>query len=289
MTHTPVKLGTIKAKDAPNVFGNSVWFRGADDLIWHMPLDRPAAAVNPQGLKTLSTPQPAGDGFVYFQGEGDTLIMMQQEFPHLYTVLEGCDCGAAPAAPNDGYVYFRTGMGKLARVSVMTDDFGTVTRYDVDCAFAPAVYIAESRAYAFFVDSSDGYKLNRLDLDQASPLDIDTLNYVVQRAPSCSNNQLYIVTSSHEAFEINPINKAGTKIASDVESAPTTSEIVDDGNVYWQTISDKLLMAPRSNISSTTELGETDAKPDAQGDGFVVFLGLDEYLYRVSTTPDAAA
>ena len=49
MTNTPVKLGTKKAKSAPNIFGDTIWFQGEDDLLWVMPLADPSKAVNPQG------------------------------------------------------------------------------------------------------------------------------------------------------------------------------------------------------------------------------------------------
>ena len=283
MTPTPVKLGTIKAKSAPNVFGDSVWFRGEDDLIWHMRLDKPEAAVNPQGLKALSTPQPSDDGFVYFQGENNTLVMMEQRFPHLHTVVDGIDCWAIPAAPNDGFVYCRTGAGKLARVSIESASFGTVTLYDVTTAFAPAVHITGEYAYAFFANGS--YKLQRLDLDRRGARPTDHGDFTLKDAPVMgANGRLYIVDTKHDAYEIDPVSAAAIKIAANVQSTPVTSEIVDDHNMYWRAVGDALYMAPRSDTSKTTKLGETDARPDAQGDGFVYFLGDDEYIYRVATT-----
>jgi hypothetical protein len=304
------KLSTIKAKGAPNAFGREVWFQGSDDLLRLADITRapqpslyntdgtlispppspvPAPAptvINPQGLKTLSTPQPCDDGFVYFQGEGNKLVMMERRFPHLYIVVEGIDCWSAPVAPNDGYVYYRNGASKLARVSVAAGDkFGEPTQYTASTAFAPAIHVTNTATYAYVADGTD-YGLTRLNLDQASPVAADYGSYTLIDAPVMGNNgKLYVVDNKNDAYEIDAIDsKSATKIAGSVKSTPVTSEIVDDLNVYWRAVGDKLYMAPRSDTSKKTELGTTDAQPDAQGDGHVYFLGEDEYIYRVSTT-----
>jgi hypothetical protein len=292
MTYKTQKLGTKKAKSAPNVFGESIWFQGEDDLIWHMKLvppkrfqpadPPPTETVNPQGLKTKSTPQPTDDGFVYFQSDDNKLIMMEQNFPHLYADL-GVECYDAPAAPNDGYVYVRTGAGKLARVAVTVDEAGAVTRYDVVTSFSPAIHITASHAYAFVANSS--YRLQRLDLDKPSQAAVNHGDFTLTEAPVMGNDgKLYVVDNKNDAYAVDPVSAAATKIAGNVKSAPVTSEAGDDGKVYWRAVGDALYMAPRSNTSQTTELGKTDARPDAQGDGYVMFKGEDDYIYRVSTT-----
>ena len=292
MTYKTEKLGTTKTKSAPNVFGDSVWFQGEDDLIWHMkifPLWRgrlvspPATeTVNPQGLKTKSVPQPTDDGFVYFQSDDNKLIMMEQNFPHLYADL-GVECYDAPAAPNDGYVYARTGAGKLARVAVTVAEAGTVTHYNVTTSFSPAIYVTANHAYAFVANGS--YKLQRLDLDTPNNAAVNHGDFTLIEAPVMGNNgKLYIVDNKNDGYEVDPITAAATKIASNVKSTPVTSELGDDSKVYWRSIGDTLYMASRSNTAQTTELGKTDARPDAQGDGYVLFKGEDGLIYRVSTT-----
>jgi hypothetical protein len=155
MTNTPVKLGTRKAKGTPNIFGTDIWFQGEDDLLWVMPLDDPSKAINPQGLKTMSTPQPSDDGYVYFQGEGNKLIAIQQHFPYLYTNLGGCECWEVPVAPKDGFVYFRNGAGKLSRISLDRADNFAVENYNFSTAFAPAVHVDHNVCYLFYADGSD--------------------------------------------------------------------------------------------------------------------------------------
>jgi hypothetical protein len=282
MTATTTTLGTLKAKSGPNVFDGKVWFQEDEtSKLIVMPIERPAGAYNPQGFSVGSMPQLCDDGFVYFQSADDKLVVMKQDYPHLYCVVEGVGCMDTPEAPNDGYVYVRSsaGSGKLARVAVTPAEFGEVTYYEAFTGWTPAVYIRDDLQRAFFADAKSR-KLKKIDLDSTSNTASEVGDYELYGAPYMGEHgKLYIVDKSHDAYEIDPVTFAATKIASDVVSTPVTPEFGDDGYVYWQTIGDKLLMAPRNaTFTPTIELGTTTAQPDVLGSGRVVFRALDSTL-----------
>jgi hypothetical protein len=295
VTVTTTTLGTLKSKSAPNVLGNQVWFQeDATNKLTVIPLEKPADAkpadpwpsTNPQGFTTGSMPQICDDGYVYFQSADNKLVVMQLDYPHLYRVVDAIGCLDTPEAPNDGYVYIRSGTsnsagtatGKLARVDITPAKFGEVTYYDAFTKWTPAVYIRDTYQRAFFVDASTG-KLNWIDLDKADNK-ATALDYTINQAPYMGENgKLYVVDQNNFGYEIDPITFVNRTIAGDVRSTPVTSEIGDDGNVYWQTEENKLLMAPRvETFKPTTELGSTNAQADVIGSGRVVYRATDNTL-----------
>jgi hypothetical protein len=282
MTATTTTLGTSKSNSAPNVFDRKVWFQeDATNKLIAMPIDSPESAYNPQGFTVGSMPQLCDDGMAYFQSADNKLVVIQQDYPHLYRVVDDVGCMDTPEAPNDGYVYIRSsaGLGKLARVAITPAEFGQVTYYEAFTGWAPAVYIRDNLQRAFFADARSR-KLKKIDLDSTSNTASEVGNYELYEAPYMGEHgKLYIVDSAHNAYEIDPVTFAATKIASDVVSTPVTPEFGDDGYVYWQTIGDKLLMAPRNaTFTPTTELGSTSAQPDVIGSGRIIFRALDNTL-----------
>ncbi len=288
LVDTSVQLGLKTSPSAPNAFGDHVWFRGDDDLLWKMPVAHPADVVNPQGMKTLSTPTPCIDGYVYFQGEGNKLIMMQQEAPYLHANLGDVACWAPPTAPGDGYVYVRDGAGKLVRVQTRGEAAGTMTRYAVYTAWQVAVHIGTGASpvrYVFFADGRT-YKLKRLDLNAQSVAEYGSFKKLLDAPVMGSNGKLYIADESHDAHEVDPTTATTTtKLFGSAKSTPVTSQFGFDGNIYWRAVGDALNKAAVTAPGTATELSTTSATPDPVGDGYVVFLGEDSHIHRVAVTP----
>jgi hypothetical protein len=284
-----------KAKTAPEVFfHHHVWFQGDDGALWGAhAAETTTAFTNPQGTddaptKTLSIPMPSVDGHLYFQGVGDKLIKMQANFPYLYANLAGATCKAPPSAPGDGYVYFKDENGKLARVKTNAVKSSEIERFDATIDFAPALPAEEGNGYVYFAGGGD-HHLKRADIATKKIADFGT-HTILDTPYIGDNNKLYFVDDKHDAYEMDLLDSSkATKLFGSCATTPRVSELGDDGNVYWQAnTTNTLYMAPRSKPTDKKGVNGngTIASPDVLGDGRIVFLGGDTYVY-VTTIPAA--
>lgn len=280
---TPTKLGDKKALGAPSVFAGIVWFQGADNKLWHMPAAHPEKATNPHGLKCLSTPTPGGDGFVYFQDETNSLVMMTQHAPWLFVRFAIGECFGPPNAPVEGVLYFKTTNSNIAALPLQGGERGRVKRLgfrgSLTCDFQPTAGLSQGLAAIFYVTGET--------LMRASPFGGGINPKTVtsgcgQDCPYLGRNGKVYTVGLYSGYEIDVQRNRASRVFGGARSTPTPTRWANDGRIYWRHQTDDLCMALEDEPSSKYVLGKTKAWPYAPGDGYLYFLGMDDYLYRVS-------
>ncbi len=281
---TATKLCDKTAASSPCALGAYVWFQGLDNLLWRTRADGSGSAINPHGLKCLSTPTAALDGRVYFQGEDNALMVVEQDTPWLYAKLNSKECSGPPIVPPDGMVYFCSGTGVVQQSTRNAKSGYFPLKSDQANDHTQMVsldHVLDGRTLVF---CSFAIKKN-LHIAPFPPRgsphsDVSPIDAVVVRR----NNKAYVVRNDNIYIEV---SRSDAKLKQDnimyfCVTTPIESKIGDDGNLYWISSPNELLKAPQSSLATKKLLGYSTVRPDVPGDGYVYFRGTDNYIYRAA-------
>jgi hypothetical protein len=289
---TATKLGDKKALSSPNIFQETIWFQGENNLLWHMPLGNPGAAVNPQGLKTLSTPMPSLDGHVYFQGENNALSVITYHKPFMHGQLGTHKCVAPPFAPGDGYVYFVTEefAGGLYRVNTRKpEDFTYLNKDGEKCSGTPALPTM-GNGFLYYRGSNDSLRRLTIHMPTENVWYGEMSCYDSPVIGTVAHNVVCVMggktSGDRKILLIDPLDATKYTIFDDQtpQCTPRPPEFGSDSCVYFREKTTNDLVKFNTETKVKTVLAQMQGSPDPQGDGYVIFWGTDGYIYKVPTT-----